>query len=249
MLSDGEARKTKDFVAPLAKFFSLTEEEANALYLSGQGSIFYDKIAWALSYLYLSGLVVKPVRGVVRISEKGIDLLKAKSPEEINAYVENQVQSRSTLTPKNSTSAAPSLSLSRDDAENMTPQESLYRSFENIKKSLYSEILNTVISKTSREFERLVVKLLQVMGYGGEIKDSGDVTQATGDGGIDGTIKEDILGFGHIYIQAKRYALNHAISREEVQKFVGALAVAQSNKGMFITTSYFHPGQSNMLMT
>ncbi len=65
------------------------------------------------------------------------------------------------------------------------------------------------------------------------------VTQSSHDGGIDGVIKEDVLGFGRIYIQAKRYQKDSAISREDIQKFVGALAVAQSNKGVFITTSSF----------
>lgn len=80
------------------------------------------------------------------------------------------------------------------------------------------------------------------MGYGGEIKDSGMVTKASNDGGIDGVIKEDILGLGRIYLQAKRYKLDSGIQRDEVQKFVGALQTAQSNKGVFITTSYFSSG-------
>jgi len=77
------------------------------------------------------------------------------------------------------------------------------------------------------------------MGYGGEIEDSGIVTQATNDAGIDGIIKEDVLGFGRIYIQAKRYARENSVGRKEIQEFVGALAVAQSTKGVFITTSSF----------
>ena len=80
------------------------------------------------------------------------------------------------------------------------------------------------------------------MGYGGEIKQSGAVTSYTNDGGIDGVIKEDILGLGRIHIQAKRYALTNNVGREEIQKFVGALAVVQSNKGVFITTFSFSSG-------
>ncbi|MFY7741542.1 MAG: restriction endonuclease [Flavobacterium sp.] len=80
------------------------------------------------------------------------------------------------------------------------------------------------------------------MGYGGEIKNSGLVTKASNDGGIDGIIKEDVLGLGRIHIQAKRYKLESTVGREEIQKFVGALAVAQSNKGVFITTSYYSKG-------
>ena len=77
------------------------------------------------------------------------------------------------------------------------------------------------------------------MGYGGEVKNAGKVTQYTNDGGIDGVIKEDVLGLGRIHIQAKRYNRNNTVSREEIQKFVSALAVAQSNKGVFITTSTY----------
>ena len=62
------------------------------------------------------------------------------------------------------------------------------------------------------------------MGYGGEIKNAGVVTQLSNDGGIDGIIKEDVLGFNHISIQAKRYAEDNHVSRKEVQAFVGAVA-------------------------
>lgn len=78
------------------------------------------------------------------------------------------------------------------------------------------------------------------MGYGGEIENSGEVTQYSNDKGIDGIIKEDVLGFGRIHIQAKRYKRENRIGREDLNKFVGALAGTQSNKGVFITTSSFN---------
>ena len=80
------------------------------------------------------------------------------------------------------------------------------------------------------------------MGYGGEVKNSGIVTKLSNDGGIDGVIKEDILGFNHIFIQAKRYALDNKVGRNEVQGFVGAVAGTPSKKGVFITTSDFSKG-------
>ena len=55
------------------------------------------------------------------------------------------------------------------------------------------------------------------MGYGGAVENSGTVTQYSKDGGIDGEIKEDILGFGRIYIQAKRYKKDSTIGRPEIQ--------------------------------
>ena len=248
VLDEGGVLRVKDFLVPLAEYFGLTDDELNAMYPSGKGPIFYDRISWALSYLYLAGLIDKPQRGAYRINALGRNMLAEKTPDQINAYVEKTVQSRSPMQKsKKAEKAGVSLSLQMPVSSGLTPQESLYDSFDNIRKSVFAEILNTIISKEAREFERLVVKLLQTMGYGGEIKDAGYVTKATNDGGIDGVIKEDILGFGKIYIQAKRYALNNAVSREEVQKFVGALAVAQSSKGVFITTSYFSSGAVNFV--
>lgn len=75
--------------------------------------------------------------------------------------------------------------------------------------------------------------MLQKIGCGSEIKHSGIVTSYTNDRGIDGIIKEDVLGLGRIHIQAKRYLQPNSVGREEIQKCVDALAVAQSNKDVF----------------
>ena len=54
-------------------------------------------------------------------------------------------------------------------------------------------------------FERLVVELLVKMGYGGSLTDAGQAVGRSGDGGIDGIIKEDRLGLDVIDLQAKRW--------------------------------------------
>lgn len=59
------------------------------------------------------------------------------------------------------------------------------------------------------------------MGYGGTLHDAGQAVGQSGDGGIDGIIKEDQLGLDVIYIQAKRWEAN--VGRPEIQKFAGAL--------------------------
>ena len=50
----------------------------------------------------------------------------------------------------------------------------------------------------------VVVKLLMAMGYGG-VAGHGTVTGKSGDGGIDGVIKQDKLGLDVVCIQAKRW--------------------------------------------
>lgn len=86
-------------------------------------------------------------------------------------------------------------------------------------------------------FERLVVDLLVKMGYGGSRKEAGQALGKSGDGGIDGIIKEDKLGLDIIYIQAKRW--KGTVGRPEIQQFAGALQGNRAKKGVLLTTSSF----------
>lgn len=227
--------KLRDFQKPLAQYFKLSDKELVEEYESGNGYVFYDRISWALSYMNMAGLLDKPKRGTYQINEKGMELLR--SPEAIDKYISDQLDRRKSKIGKTLGHVSENLML--DSKAKSTPQEKLYSAFSKIRDSVYQEIITTILSKTPLEFEKLVVLLLQKMGYGGEVEDAGVVTQYVNDGGIDGIIKEDILGLGRIYIQAKRYQMDASIGRQEIQKFVGALAVVQSNKGVFITTSRF----------
>lgn len=237
LLKEKGTLKLKDFVELLATSFKLTEEELSEMYTSGNGPIFYDRVTWALSYLHMAALVDRPNRGYYQINHSGLKMLN--TPDKLNAYIDEQIREREPVVSM-ITKKAPSVT--ENESSNDTPAERLYISFEKIKAARKSEILETILRKSPFDFEKLVVRLLQRMGYGGEIKDSGLVTSATNDGGIDGIIKEDVLGLGRIHIQAKRYALKNGIGRDEVQKFAGALLGAPVSKGVFITTSYFSPG-------
>lgn len=231
LLQNHETLKLKSFEAPLAKEFNLSDDELITMYESGNGPVFYDRISWALSYLAMSGLVTKPRRGYYQITDLGLELLNSPN---INTFIAEKVKTREK--PKSKKGNA----IFEDGDSELTPQEKIYDAFDKVKTSIYNDILDTIIGKSPREFEKLVVELLQKMGYGGEIENSGKVTQYANDKGIDGIIKEDVLGFGRIYIQAKRYKRENAIGREDLNKFVGALAGTQSSKGVFITTSSFN---------
>ena len=103
--------------------------------------------------------------------------------------------------------------------------------------NLEGELLEQVKSASPSFFERLVVELLVRMGYGGTLRDAGQAVGKSGDGGIDGIIKEDRLGLDVIYLQAKRW--DSTVGRPEIQKFAGALQGHRAHKGVFITTSSF----------
>lgn len=83
-------------------------------------------------------------------------------------------------------------------------------------------MLQQVKACTPQFFETLVVDVLVAMGYGGSVKDAAQVVGKSGDGGIDGIIKEDRLGLDVIYVQAKRWDERSTVSRPAIQNFVGA---------------------------
>ena len=234
-LAEQDVVRLKDFERPLAKHFNLSEEEISLMYESGNGYIFYDRLSWALSEVNAAGLVDKPKRGYYQINSEG--MASISEPAAFDNFVKGKLKEAG----KKKSTAIKVEPVSNNDNE-LTPQEQLYQSYSDIRSKVYDDILDTIISKSPYEFEHLVVKLLEKMGYGGQVIDAGTVTSASNDGGIDGIIKEDVLGLGRIHIQAKRYKKDNTVGREAIQNFVGALAVAQSNKGIFITTSSYTKG-------
>jgi len=94
-------------------------------------------------------------------------------------------------------------------------------------------ILDRLIHATPEFFESVVVDLLIALKYG----KSGEITGKSGDGGVDGVVYDDRLGFDRIHIQAKRWT--YAVGRPELQAFFGALHGVGAKKGVFITTSTF----------
>jgi restriction system protein len=90
---------------------------------------------------------------------------------------------------------------------------------------------------TPTAFEQTVVDLLVAMGYGGSVEDAGKVVGRSGDGGIDGIIKQDKLGLDAIYVQAKRW--KDSVGSPEIMRFSGSLTKRHANRGVFITTSTF----------
>jgi restriction system protein len=235
-ISDGKEHKMRNVTDELAIQFGVTEEEQKELLPSGAAPVFYNRTAWAKTYLKKAGLIDSPKQGVVIISKRGLDVLSQK-PSSINVkflkqfsqFVEFQTSKREEeIETENG-----------EEQSTQTPEESLETAYQKIRKSLANELLLKVVELSPAFFEKLVVELLVKMGYGGSIKDAGRAMGKSGDEGIDGTIKEDKLGLDIIYIQAKRWKPGNVVGRPELQKFVGALAGQGAKKGIFITTSNF----------
>ena len=236
VLQDGKEHSMKDVREKVANILKLSDEDLKEKLESGINK-FASRINWSCVYLKKARLIESSKRGFVKITENGKKALI--SSENINnSYLYKFEEFREFIGRKISKlNSEVSIEIEDD-----TPQDKIEQSFEIINKLLEEEILEEVLKRNSDFFEVLVVKLLQKIGYGGFDIKSGIVTQRSNDGGIDGTIREDKLGFDMIYIQAKKWEKDSSIGRQELQKFVGALAGKGASKGLFITTGKFSEG-------
>lgn len=235
MARDGNEHSLKEAREILASHYNLTQDDLEERVPSGQQTKLENRISWVATHLKKAGVVEYTRRGYFRITNRGLNLLN-KNLQKIDLKVLQQfpefVEFRTSKNDKPKNVVA---NLIVEEIE--TPEESLETSYQTIRNALATEIIDKIKNCSPSFFERLVVELLVAMGYGGTLQDAGKAVGKSGDGGIDGIIKEDRLGLDVIYLQAKRWEAS--VSRPEIQKFAGALLGNQARKGVFITTSDF----------
>lgn len=240
-LGDGKEHTLREAEDALAEHFSLSPVERAELLPSGQQGIFKNRIGWARTYLKKAGLIEAPKRAVFKITERGEKVL-ASEPVRIDVkFLEQFPEFIDFRDASKNSSEEPAVSApvgsAAATATATTPEESIELAHQGLREQLAQELLSRILACSPTFFEQLVVELLVKMGYGGSRRDAGERIGQTGDGGIDGIIKEDRLGLDLIFIQAKRW--QGTVGRPEIQKFVGALQGQRARKGVFITTSTY----------
>ncbi len=230
---------TSEAVEFLATELKLTDDDIKELLPSGIQSAFVNRVGWASTYMKKAGLLESTRRGYYQITDRGNELL-AKQPKHIDVKLLKQYPEFLEFQQLKGTRSGGKPTNARETTDNSssTPSEALESAYENLRDELADELLGRLKKTTPAFFERVVVELLVKMGYGGSRADAGKAIGKSGDGGIDGIIKEDKLGLDVVYIQAKRWD-NSPVGRPDVMQFVGALQAQKANKGIFLTTSRF----------
>lgn len=234
-LKDGLQHKVKEVKEYVATVMNVSDEERLEVLPSGRQFIFDNRIGWTRTYLKKAGLIDSPSRGVFKISKEGLKVLSKNSIVIDNKFLMKYDSFRDFIRiGAGNNGRETDIEIFED-----TPQDEFDNAYKKIYNRLIDDLLSEIMKQDSAFFERMVVKLLEKMGYGGYLKDAGKVVGQSGDEGIDGIIREDKLGFSYIYIQAKRWNLDKKISNAEVRGFAGALSGKGASKGLFITTAQF----------
>jgi len=173
-------------------------------------------------------------RGYYQIAERGTEVLRQNPPEITASFLKQFPDFVEFQKPQRRSGEKVT---DHGIGDTQTPEEEIEAAYQRVRQGLSTERLQTVKECSPSFFERLVIDLLVKMGYGGTRRDAGQAIGSTGDGGIDGIVKEDRLGLDIVYIQAKRW--DSTVGRPEIQKFAGALQGQRPQKGIFITTSQF----------
>jgi len=210
---------------------------------SGRQTVFENNLHWALSYLEQDRLIETDGDQQYRITGIGKQFLTTglieftDNKSEPYRFFKKPEPSRHPQQDIN-----PAIEMVENSAENVpdkTPQETIAVEFENVYLQLKKDVAKHIHARSPLFFETLIIDLLLAMGYGDRRRDLVAHLGRTGDGGIDGAIKQDQLGLDMVYVQAKRYRPGLSVPVSAVRDFAGALEAKKANKGVFVTTSHF----------
>ncbi len=243
LAADGQEHTITDAIDTLADQFALSDAERELMLPSGTQTQLYNRCTWALTYLTKSLLLNKSARGRFKIAPRGETALRTKPTRIDHAFLMQFQEFREFKQKKLNAVASDAIQSVNPTDEvdtSLTPLEQVEAGYKELREALADEILTRVRVMKPKDFEQLVVDVLVAMGYGGSQLDAAQVVGKSGDGGIDGVIKEDRLGLDMVYVQAKRYAAD--VGPGAIREFVGSLGEHKATKGVFITCGGFTSG-------
>ena len=245
VLSDGNQYHRRELQAEVLSRLVLTDAE-RAETMSGGGNRARSRVHWAFEFLCQSGATKRPKRGYAEITDFGRRLLQ-ENPSGVSLELLRQTEGlkdwrRRSIEARAARRSEEELEDLEDDVDNSdsadrTPHEQIENSIIAIEAAVASQLLQRLREEDPEFLERTVLKLLHAMGYGSS-EDDLQHLGGSGDGGVDGVIRQDKFGLDQIYIQAKRYG-SATVGRPDIQSFVGALTGQHATRGVFITTSSF----------
>ena len=227
----GEPMHRLELAEHIADTFALTDQEREERTPVKGTPRYVDRTNWALSLLKRAGLMDVRGKSKYQINEAGQQELAANSGIITKPYLENLAEQ---LAAKNNLGVSSVLvpPAVRVESES-SPWEDAHQAWQSLNRQLAEDLLESIKEVPSIRFERLVLDLLNKMGYG-----EPEHTGQSGDGGIDGIIHQDALGLEKVYVQAKRYS-SGSIGEPEIRNFAGSMIARGATKGVFITTSGF----------
>lgn len=239
-LQDGQAHTLQQIREAVAVALAVTEEDQAQLLPSGKQTTYSNRVAWALTHMGKAGLVSRPARAQYALTDRGRNVLVEHADRVDMAVLSTFEDYQQFRAPKPGLKPVGDATVV-EVAEELSPSESVGRLVQAADSAVAAELLERVLAQPPAFLERLALRLLKALGYGGR-ESLLEHTGKSGDAGLDGLVRQDALGLELVGMQAKRYDKDATVGRPELQAFVGALQGAQTSRGVFVTTGRFSAG-------
>ena len=208
----GGSGTTEEIYEQVVQILNLSDDVLEILHGNTSQSKVKYRLAWSRTYLKKYGLIENSGRGIWSLLSTSVDIEKLDRKEIVRAVRESD---------KSTDIQSDTLD------ETVEPIEILEEL------AWHQKLHKLLLSLDPSAFERLAQRLLRESGFV-----QVQVTEKSGDGGIDGVGIARINGFlsFHVLFQCKRY--QGSVSSSHIRDFRGAMQ-GRTDKGLFITTGTF----------
>lgn len=262
ILSDGAEHTIVELVEKISDYFNLSENERNEKTASGQKKV-RNIIGWAKAELQAAGCIESPRSGVVKITERGLEVLK-QNPEKIGRGVLSQfpefrdwmkkkgepktvvgastkkLEAKLKVEPRTTPRRTSMVQgMKKDTSEEMMLKNNIREAFEVFHRNLYLELANKLMNIPPLTFGKIVIDLLCKMGYVGSFEEASKEITKLGNEGVEMLVKTDKLGFESIYIQAKNKSNEKDIDIREIYRFEETMKNKRTKRGIYIAPGRF----------
>ena len=135
--ADGQDHTFREAIEALAKGFRLTDEERREMLPSGQQEVFINRVGWARTYMKKAELIEAPKRGINKITQRGLDVLK-KKPLKIDVNYLSQFQEFKDFRALRHTKTEEMPEIEPNDK---TPEESLEGAYQKLRGDLVADLI------------------------------------------------------------------------------------------------------------
>ena len=151
-LADSKPHSIREISETAAKAMGVSEEDRQEQLPSGNATKWGNRIAWIASHFKFAGVITRPARSQIQITERGLQILKG-NPTRVDIKTLQQFAEYQAAKSQKKDSGKPTVEIEEEPVT--PPLETLEKSYDELRKALCAELLELIKSKPPIFFEGL----------------------------------------------------------------------------------------------
>lgn len=253
LLDDGKPHSLEELSEKLIDRLRLKPAELSIRIPSGDETVFVNRFRWARSDLRRYGYITSPTIDQLQITPLGLSLRKQKKRLTKNVVIKKSKQLDNTQSHQGQSQSNDSITNDQQASDEevneqiavnnpelnseISPDERMLAIIDQSKADLPKTLLELLRTNDPSFFEGVANQVVSRIFGGKKIINQG----GSNDGGIDGIIVLDELGFDVVCVQAKRYDAGKIVTPNQIKHFAASVMAFGGTKGVLVTASSFYP--------